>query len=223
MVAQRLQKLHPLTKPGSDDPTLVVKATPVKARLAALGQDLVTRFCQHNNLPLPRFRPNIGNHRYATCGWYSNRTIAVQPDLCAGLGRGGPAWSWPGYIIDRTPYGVYAHELGHYVDHAVGGWRLAPRLRKATGAEKLTNYCPNHAEWFAELFRLFCTNPDLLRLLRPGVYQALQVEGLKPLPLPGWRVVLQDAPVRTVAMAARRIAETAGQADDANSSQPTIF
>lgn len=180
-----------------------------KLELWGRGRELALAFCRHNGLAAPRINDAIGLRMRgrASCGWYCNGVMAVEAQLCANLGYGGRAWSWPGYVIDRTPYGVFAHELGHYVDHQVGGWRLGPRLRKATGEPKLTNYCPNAAEWFAEMFRLFCTNPGLLKLLRPGVYQGLIDIGLRPLPLPPWTEVLRDAPQRTRSMAARRVGE----------------
>lgn len=112
------------------------------------------------------FRPDVG--------------INIMVSKCASLGYGGPAWSWPSYVIDRTPFGVIAHELGHHVDYFKFGFKsfrwtgeYSISIRKKSGEEKITSYCPNDAEWFAEMFRLFVTNPDLLRLLRPKTYELL--------------------------------------------------
>lgn len=44
----------------------------------------------------------------------------------------------------------------------------------------ITSYAPNAMEWFAEIFRLFVTNPDLLKLIRPKAYKAILDSGLKP-------------------------------------------
>ena len=44
----------------------------------------------------------------------------------------------------------------------------------------LTSYCPNNAEWFAEMFRLSITNSQLLQQLRPRTYK-LKVQWLKVL------------------------------------------
>lgn len=142
-----------------------------------------------------------------SCGLYeAPGTIYVTPRSCSSLGRSGACWSWPGYIIDRTPYGVYAHELGHHVD-ARRRWSLSRRLRKFTGELPISGYCPDDQEWFAEIFRLYMTNPDLLQRIRPYTYDYLRkdfavVEGRT------WRAVLKGAPPRTLAMAERRIRES---------------
>ena len=70
--------------------------------------------------------------------------------------------------------------------------------------DKLTNYCPNDAEWFAEIFRLFVTNSDLLRLIKPRTYSELR-KLYKPVIDDPWRLVLKDAPERTLLAASNKI------------------
>lgn len=113
--------------------------------------------------------------KFGTCAYYRSSEIFIQVSACAHIGTGGRAWSYPGYVTDRTPYGVLAHELGHHVDKAHGsnGGILCHELRARTGEEPITSYAPNTQEWFAEIFRLFVTNPDLLRLVRPKMHGEL--------------------------------------------------
>jgi hypothetical protein len=181
----------------------------VKLELAAQGVDLIKRMCVANGWKIPAIKAHVPGG--GSCGLYERRTVHVDASACAGKGYGGPAWSWPGYIIDRTPYGVHAHELGHYVDELMGGRMgiFSRRLRKLSGEEPLTGYCPNTEEWWAEIFRLFVTNPDLLHGVRPLAYRHIHAAGLKPVEERPWRTVLQGAPERTLAMAQRRLQEAA--------------
>ncbi|TWA73960.1 hypothetical protein FBZ83_12627 [Azospirillum brasilense] len=109
------------------------------------------------------------------------------------------------------PYGVLAHELGHHVDvlrsTTVDRYRgnFSADLRRQASEPKLTNYCPDDGEWFAEMFRLFVTNPDLLRGLRPRTYAALIERGFCPVFCSDdWRTRLAGAPARTIDINERR-------------------
>jgi hypothetical protein len=182
-------------------------ASTTKTGLAVRGQDLIIRFCQVNRIKLPAIHCEVPHafNRWQGCGLYHRGNIYVDAARCALPGHAGPAWSWPGYIVDRTPYGVHAHELGHYVDDLHGG--VASRVRRASGEERLTSYCPNNQEWFAEMMRLFTTNHTLLRAIRPATHAQLILLGLKPCETRSWRRVLQGAPARTLAIAERRVAQ----------------
>jgi hypothetical protein len=69
-------------------------------------------------------------------------------------------------------------------------------LMKLSGEDPITSYAPNHAEWFAEIFRLFVTNHALLKLLRPKAY-SLIVQKWKPISSPDWVEALgTDVPSR---------------------------
>lgn len=180
-----------------------------KLDLLSLGAKRVVEICQVNGLPVPTIKYRDGLD-FGACGMYSysNRTIYVSPKDCAAPGYGGPAWSWPGYIIDRTPFGVFCHELGHHIDNCFSkrGSVYSTRLRKDSGEEQLTSYCPDNAEWFAEMFRLFATNPDLLKVIRPRTY-ALICEKVKPVETRRWKTVLKGSPDRTLKMAERKVLE----------------
>ncbi len=177
------------------------------------GKELMKEFCEVNGIPQPdvmvydRFR-----WRFEACAYYRPEVIHISPDKCSRIGTAAQSWSYPGYIIDRTPHGVIAHELGHHVDHRLSsvkgayGGDFSVNMRKATGEAKLTGYCPNDWEWFAEIFRLFVTNSDLLRLVRPRSYAALRAL-YRPVRDAPFADMLKDAPERTREMALRRVLE----------------
>lgn len=153
--------------------------------------------------------------RVSACAYWRASLIKICVEDCAGPGRSGQQWSWPGYAVDRTPYGVLAHEFGHHVDYHSSRNRSAywgeysGKIRQATGENQLTSYCPDDAEWFAEHFRLFITNPDLLKKLRPVTFMYLSAR-FKHLPLIPWEEVLRKngAPDRTIQAAANRVRST---------------
>ncbi len=147
-----------------------------QAELLDLGIDLVNKFCQINGFDKPKINLywNARYDRSKPCGWYSSKTndITIMPNRCA---RPNPQWSWPSFTSDRTPYGVVAHEFGHYVEDnlsvdIMGIRSLVSYCHKYSDEPPITSYAPNNDEWFAEMFKLFLTNPDLLRLIRPKTY-----------------------------------------------------
>lgn len=114
------------------------------------------------------------------------------------------AWSWPGNTTDRTPYGVMAHETAHHIDWEAGEIKhtyfseYGINVMVKSGEPRLTNYCPNPSEWFAEMGRLFITNPALLKLLRPKTYAIIR-ERFKPVGFMDWQLELRDnVPERVV-------------------------
>lgn len=70
-------------------------------------------------------------------------------------------------------YGVIIHELGHYVDY-LANRAYSLTMRKNSGEEQINSYCPNDQEWFAEMFRVFVSNPSLLEQLRPKTFQLMK-------------------------------------------------
>lgn len=189
-----------------------------KRQLLREGCRLIEQFCRLNNLELPDVRlVRAQRWKFSACAYYRPVYIALCIDRCESKGRAAPgAWSWPGYVIDRTPYGVLAHELGHHVDYhrstVRGGYfgNYSRDLRAASGEEKLTGYRPNDAEWFAEIFRLYVTNPDLLRRLRPRAYAYL-CRDFSPVVEEPWDRVLETAPQRTKDQALKKIEQAQGQ------------
>jgi len=118
-------------------------------------------------------------------------TLNGGVNSCAAMGYAGRQWSWPGYIVDRTPFGVLAHELGHHVEGAhgaKGGQRS--HVWRPLDTKPLTSYCPDDNEWFAELFRLFVTNPDLFQALRPKIAHLFKADWGNPVETRPWREVL---------------------------------
>lgn len=195
----------------------------MKEELYSKGVMLALQFCQLNGIPMPsvtRLRRGERLYKLATCAFYRPTTISIMVEKCANNGYGGRAWSWPGYTIDRTPYGVIQHELGHHVDRFCsmngGEGRLFSQVLncKAEGEVPLTGYLGTDSrektffmEWFAENFRLFVTNPDLSRLVRPKFYARFVEVGIKPLALGTWDEVLRahGAPERTMEQARKKI------------------
>lgn len=115
-------------------------------------------------------------------------------------------------LMDRMPYGVIQHELGHHVDVTHSTQFRAYRgdfsinLRKETGEQPISGYCPDDGEWFAELFRVFVTNPDLLRIIRPATYERL-CSRFVPVVAGSWQAVLAQAPERTKTACAKKVSE----------------
>lgn len=185
-----------------------------KQELLDAGKALASRFCAANGLELPEVRESkAAEWPFAACAYFRPTYIAICPPKCAFPGYAGRAWSWPGYVIDRTPYGVVQHELGHFVDWSLSGQKdryfgnYSKDLRKESGEDAITGYCPNDAEWFAEIFRLFVTNADLLKRLRPKAYKRL-CQDVKPTITKPWQEVLAGAPPRTIEMAKKKISCT---------------
>ena len=177
-----------------------------KAEMLSLGKQLIQAWCEANCIKPPYVLEHWkGKCDFGVCAYYRNGTIEIWPHMCAATGTAGRQWSYPGYVVDRTPFGVLAHELGHHVDgqHGAAGGILSHRWRPID-PKPLTSYCPNDNEWFAELFRLFVTNPNLLRNVRPIAWQLFSrqwasVETRK------WNDVLASAP-RQLQAARNRIA-----------------
>lgn len=179
-----------------------------KQLLFDAGRERIALWCKLNSIDPPSIQHDPIAARLGTCAFYRGRptpTISIHVPACAAIGTAGPCWSYPGYFVDRTPYGVLAHELGHHVDFlnakkTRGAYfsDFSVSLRAASGEPKLTNYCENDGEWFAEMFRLFVTNPDLLRIMRPHTFKELHARFALVEDLP-WKQVLYYAPGRNIA------------------------
>lgn len=184
-----------------------------KIDLFTQGCELLSRFGKLNDFALPLIQEWPEKDRWPfpkNCAYYRPNRIVICVRRCAHIGTAGRAWSFPGYVVDRTPYGVLAHEFGHHVDYHLSTRKGAYfgdysiNLRKEVSEPKLTNYCPNDAEWFAEMFRLFLTNPELLRHLRPRTYAALRRKFYPP-EKRSWGMVLVKAPIRTLNAARKKM------------------
>ncbi len=176
-----------------------------KENLFAAGLNLIHRWCALQGLETPTVVRRDGKPDFGVCAYYRDKQIDIWVPSCAGFGQAGRQWSWPGYVVDRTPYGVLAHELGHYVDNqhgARGGFRS--HVWRPLDAKPMTGYCPNDNEWFAELFRLFVTNPDLFKRLRPKVADLFFGDWPHSVETRAWRDVLAPSP-RHIAAAANKL------------------
>lgn len=169
-----------------------------KQLLYDYGMARLGEFVAANKLVLPKIKL-VGHTNIGTCGYYQRNSITLSVNQCAhkaGPNRG-RNWNWPGSTTDRTPYGVLAHELGHHADwhkgdkHAKYWSEYSTNVYKKAKEKAITSYCPDPSEWFAEMFRLFVTNPNLLRQLRPYTYDLL-VRDFTPLGDTPWVQVLNS-------------------------------
>ena len=196
-----------------------------KDNLYKAGLGLLETFCLSNEIEMPkvvRLNHLDRAYRISSCAFYRPFTISIMVEKCAHVGRAGRAWSWPGYAIDRTPYGVLAHELGHHVDTLRTGEVSRANIRErlfsriiweASKEPPLTGYLGTDKEeitffmeWFAEMFRLYVTNPNLLMLLRPRTWEALRANGVKAVIGRPWQNVLEGflAPERIIEQARKK-------------------
>lgn len=164
---------------------------PTKDELFELGKSHISSWCAANNVEPPKVNARTGKPDFGVCAYYRDGEIEIWVKSCAAIGLAGRSWSYPGYAVDRTPYGVLAHELGHHVDgqHGPAGG-VRSHLWRPLDAEPLTGYCPNDNEWFAELFRLFVTNPDMFRAVRPGIADLFEKDWPVNVETRQWRDVL---------------------------------
>lgn len=186
---------------------------PVDALLES-GYELTKKFCLLNNVPVPSLKIYKREEwQFSVCAYYRKSTIHICPGRCATIGTAGRQWSYPGYSVDRTPYGVIQHELGHHIDVIRGNHPQAyyseysDSVRNRCLEKPITSYCPNSCEWFAEMFRLFVTNPDLLKCIRPLTHVCLLNDGLKPVFTDRWFHRIEGAPARTHIACNRKIRE----------------
>jgi hypothetical protein len=190
-----------------------------KGELLERGRTVMAAFCSENSVPAPEIYPvQVSAWNVEFCAYYRNSVTHICVARCAAIGVAGPAWSYPGYTVDRTPYGVVQHELGHHVDVLKGqrkgsySWsEFSASVRGRSGEKQITSYCPNDAEWFAEMFRVFVTNPELLRLVRPRTFRELR-QCFTPVFSDSWRERLKDAPARTITAAERQVEKAQAEA-----------
>lgn len=150
-----------------------------KQMLMENGLKLIHEFCILNNIKDPIIELTTINSR--ACGTYNGlKLIKVDLSKCA---KPSQSYSYPNLHSNRTPQGVVIHEFGHYLENALGiSWRTLSKCREEINEKPVTSYAPNSQEWFAEVIRLFLTNPDLLKLGRPKTFVWL-CEDLKLIPI----------------------------------------
>lgn len=168
-----------------------------KAELFEKGLQRVTDICLLNKIAVPI----IVQRRAPHYGFYSPR----KKTICIGVKRCLPpvktpgfSWSYPGYKADLTPIGVLCHEFGRYLYDVLSlesaRWnRIVDEEHEVSGYESaFIGRGDRYNEGMAEAIKLFCTNPDLLRIGRPlrhkYIIERLQHPCIKP-----WTEVLGNA------------------------------
>jgi hypothetical protein len=178
------------------------------------GRRRMVLFCRINRIIVPSLQPvPEAEWLFSACAYYRPQYIRICLPLCGRVCSEHETrnWTYPGSTTDREPYGVVLHELGHHADWTAGtkkgsyfsdyGEDVCARSRE----EPISGYHPNEAEWFAEMFRVFVSNPDLLRLIRPRTYRIL-TERWKTVTENDWRTELgPDCPRRVVAALEKKV------------------
>ncbi len=174
-----------------------------REKLFRLGLGEGESFLSLNRITPPRFE--VGRQRkfskWTEYGFYSLGVVHVNVDHTATPVKvPGYRWSYPCYKSDVTAAGVVSHEIGHHVWSCLRlrreDWRA-----KVIHEAKVTSYEPNWEEAFAESFRLFVLNPELLREGRPRRWEALLGYGLKPTHAEPWRTILRNAHPKILSVA----------------------
>lgn len=174
------------------------------------ARELCDTFLTVNQLPQPKAyltepdesRRPPGKNPWSDNGWYWKDVLYVNVKHSkTPVKTPGFAWSYTGFKADMTAPGILAHELGHYVKDLID--RKVDRKHrkvfdmniKAIGEiePNVSSYEPNSDERWAEAFRLFVLNPDLLREGRPIRYEFFLHLRLQPVNTLTWREVLVNA------------------------------
>lgn len=177
-------------------------------RLLKWGIERADAFCKANNVRRMEVVEHAkGEWHYRVCGYWRDWTCHICLPHCAPVAKEGSPrqWSWPGGKIDRTPYGVVCHELGHHCDMLAspqnsraayhGGY--SQEVFDRAKEKAISGYEPdNPVEWFAEMFRLFVTNHALLFHIRRRTWDIL-TERWRPVSDSDWVTALgPDCPGR---------------------------
>lgn len=156
------------------------------------GKSIVRAFCDFNEIALPAFVEDNKMNANGMYYWGKPRLRYNIKRCRTPVNNPGFAWSYTGYKSDMTVAGVVAHEFGHYIDDILK--TPSKRIKKAVAGEScVTSYEPNTYEIFAEAFRVFVLNPELLKIGRPKRYAFFEGLGLKPVILDNWEYVLGHA------------------------------
>lgn len=142
------------------------------------GINIINKFCELNNIPIPKISFTTDKHEkfHGFYVWNSSEITIIINRCTKPALNPGFKWSFPHYFVDRTVLGVICHEFGHYLHEYLG----FPRMKKL--GEPITGYEPDVYERFAETIRIFLTNPDLLKQYNKKRYDFLTID-LKLIPI----------------------------------------
>lgn len=176
------------------------------------GVELCWAWMRAHGIELPGLivtndRGLVGKNNYASYHNHRRREVAIDVGKCSFTKRIHGTHNHTGGIEDFTPEGVLCHEVGHHVDRVLGtrkrgkgknkGWLSYSKewMDLVNEEEEISKFEHNVLESFAEAFRLFITNPDLLRVGRLERYEFFVDKlGWRPIkPMTPWRVVLKGA------------------------------
>lgn len=144
----------------------IVSPTPGEEEAIELAFDDLSDLS--TDIPIPEFRINLTNKPDSVsggCGEFKppNACWVVIPE-CASRGYSDYRWR-----VNRTPHGVIIHEIGHYIHQILVEYNHTTNqeIRQIFPPEDdITNYSDkNYRENFAESWRLFVTNKDLLEII----------------------------------------------------------
>jgi hypothetical protein len=165
-----------------------------KEQLLYRGLELMESFCSLNGIKMPNVFINsgLGNRCYGV--FYYRNTIHINMKLCRPPVKvPGYDWTFPGYVQDLSPYGILAHELGHYISDILGKKFRKNFVNIKKVEENVTSSDDQGLdEKMAEAARLFITNPDLLRRGRPIRYEIFS-RYYSPVITNRWHTVLKNA------------------------------
>jgi hypothetical protein len=178
-----------------------------KERLLYKGIELIEEFSEVNGLRLPKIYTV-----YGSTGFYGiiypkgKNEIHINMTACRpAVKTPGYDWTFPGYIQDLTPYGILAHEFGHYISDVLGKkFRKNFFNMKRIEPDVTSSDSRGLDERMAEAARLFITNPDLLKKGRPVRYNLLR-EHYEPIVKNKWTTVLVNAHPKIITAAERWI------------------
>lgn len=169
-----------------------------KEHLLAKGIELVQEFAMLNKIP----HPNIFIYHDINDGFYGyihyGNVIRINMKLCrAAVKTPGYDWTFPGSVNDLTPYGILAHEFGHYISDYISenvDTEFRKNFSRLKKHENNVTYMDDKDvdERMAEAARLFLTNPDLLKRARPKRY-GFFAEHYTPVVKKRWKTVLKNA------------------------------
>lgn len=180
---------------------LIARPKYTKLDLYNMAVQQVNDFCKLNNFPLPKISagvagPNSGFYRHNRNGGYivvdleNSRYPVFKPNAFNPRNQ-----SFTGNKTDRTPAGVVAHEVGHYIDFNTRyTLNLVAKFRSIIPLESsITSYDGDRDfERVAESMRLFILNPRLLEEGRPKAFEILR-QRFKPIHKAPWTIMFHYA------------------------------